>query len=145
MGAKFLDADGKEKNIVMGSYGIGVERIAACFIEQNSDDNGIKWNKELAPFDVHIVGINTHKDIVVSEYCENLYSQLKKENIEVLYDDRDVSPGFKFKDADLIGIPIQLIIGSRSLNDNLVEVKIRVSGEKIMINTEELLDFLKKN
>ena len=145
MGAKFLDADGKEKNIVMGSYGIGVERIAACFIEQNSDDNGIKWNKELAPFDIHIIGINTHKDDVVSEYCENLYSQLKDEKFEVLYDDRDVSPGFKFKDADLIGTPIQLIIGSRSLNDNLIEVKVRITGEKIMVKTDEIIDFIKNN
>ncbi len=145
MGAKFLDTDGKEKSIVMGSYGIGVERIAACFIEQSSDDNGIIWNKELAPFDVHIVGINTHKDQTVSDYCDELYSKFNSENIEVLYDDRDVSPGFKFKDADLIGTPIQIIVGSRSLKEDLVEVKIRKNSEKIMIKTNKILDFIKNN
>lgn len=145
LGAKFLDADGKEKSIVMGSYGIGVERIAACFIEQSSDDNGIIWNKELTPFDVHIIGINNHKDETVKNYCENLYNELQNINYEVLFDDRDVTPGFKFKDADLIGIPIQIIVGSRALNDGKVEVKIRATSEKIMINSNEIINFLKEN
>lgn len=143
LGAKFLDTDGKEKSIVMGSYGIGVERIAACFIEQSSDDNGIIWNKELSPFDLHIIGINTHKDEMVRNFCETLYSDLQKENYEVLFDDRDVTPGFKFKDADLIGIPVQLIIGSRALNEGKVELKIRVTGQKIMINSDDVINFIK--
>lgn len=142
LGAKFLDSDGKEKSIVMGSYGIGVERIAACYIEQYSDDNGIKWNKELCPFDIHIIGINTHKDKTVEEFCSNLLNELSI-NYDVLYDDRDVSPGFKFKDADLIGIPIQLIIGSRGLAENKVEIKIRSTGEKINVDINSLREKIK--
>ncbi len=144
LGAKFLDSDGKEKSIVMGSYGIGVERIAACYIEQNCDDNGIKWNKELCPFDFHIIGINTHKDKEVVEYCNNLYQELS-EKYDVLFDDRDVSPGFKFKDADLIGIPVQIIVGSRGLAENKVEVKFRADGRKELIEVNNLKEFIIKN
>ena len=141
LGAKFLDSDGKEKSIVMGSYGIGVERIAACFIEQNHDENGIKWNKELCPFDIHIIGINTHKDAQVNEFSQNLYTQLNTK-YSVLYDDRDVTPGFKFKDADLIGIPIQVIIGSKGLAENKVEIKLRNTNEKELVDINLLEEFL---
>lgn len=141
LGAKFLDSDGKEKSIVMGSYGIGVERIAACYIEQNSDDNGIQWNRELCPFDIHIIGINLNKDKTVEEFCNNLYSNLSNK-YEVLFDDRDVSPGFKFKDADLIGIPIQIIIGSRGLADNKLEIKLRFENQKENIEIEQLDNYL---
>ncbi|MGQ9799878.1 MAG: proline--tRNA ligase, partial [Ignavibacterium sp.] len=98
MKAFFLDENGKEKPIIMGSYGIGVERVIACFIEQNHDTKGIVWNKTLAPFLVHLISINP-KNENVAKTCENVYNDLMASGFEVLYDDRDASPGFKFNDA----------------------------------------------
>ena len=103
MGAKFIDEKGEEHPIIMGSYGIGVDRVMACFIEQNNDENGIVWNKTLAPFDVHLIALNLKKELVANT-AEKIYSELKSNNLEVLYDDRDAAAGFKFNDADLLGI-----------------------------------------
>jgi prolyl-tRNA synthetase len=122
----------------MGSYGIGVERVLACYIEQNFDDNGIIWDKTLAPFDIHLVGLNM-KSEVVSDKCNELYNQLKRDGYEVLFDDRlDASAGFKFNDADLLGMPIQLVVGERNLKEEMVELKNRRTGEKIKVNFAEL-------
>ncbi|MGB9591377.1 MAG: proline--tRNA ligase, partial [Candidatus Kryptoniota bacterium] len=108
--AVYLDEKGEESPIVMGSYGIGIERIIACHIEQHHDDNGIIWESSIAPFQVHLISVNTENQHV-NEIAEKIYSDLKKLEIDVLFDDRiGLSPGFKFKDADLIGIPIQLIV-----------------------------------
>ena len=103
--ANYLDESGSEKPIVMGSYGIGVERIIACHIEQKHDENGIIWDKSIAPFMVHMISVNMDNKEVVST-SENLFKEISKSGIDVLYDDRQgVSPGFKFKDADLLGMP----------------------------------------
>lgn len=146
LGAKFLDSDGKEKPIIMGSYGIGIERIIASYIEQNHDDKGIIWNKSIAPFLVHILSMAPNKFENVREIGEKLYKELTADNIEVLYDDRDEAPGVKFNDADLLGIPLQLIIGNKGLQNNQLEVKIRRTGERINIALDnyknELLDIL---
>lgn len=144
MGANFLDESGKENPIIMGSYGIGVERVMACYIEQHHDDNGIIWDKTLAPFQIQLISLNMKKPEVV-EASENIYNELTANGIDVLFDDRiDAQAGFKFKDADLLGMPIQVIIGEKKLKDNKVEVKIRKSGERFDLDVNELISNIKK-
>ncbi len=139
MNAKFLDENGKEQPIIMGSYGIGVERVMACYIEQHNDESGLVWDKTLAPFHVHLIGLNMKKDEIV-QTCDKLYIEMNKKGIEVLYDDRvDAQAGFKFKDADLLGIPLQVIVGDKKLKENKVEVKIRKTGERFDVRIGELI------
>jgi prolyl-tRNA synthetase len=140
MGAKFLDQNGKEKPIIMGSYGIGMERIMACFIEQNHDEKGIVWNKALTPFDFHIITIGADKDKAVEELADTTYNSLQHSGYSVLYDDRKASPGFKFKDSELIGVPIHIVIGSKSLQKGEVEVKLRKSGESKVLPVDDLME-----
>ncbi len=142
MKAFFLDENGKEKPIIMGSYGIGVERVIACYIEQNHDTKGIVWNKTLAPFQIHLISINP-KNEKVAQTCEDVYQQLTSAGIEVLYDDRDASPGFKFNDADLLGMPVQVVIGEKKLKAGKVEVKIRRTDERFDVEIENLIEKLK--
>lgn len=130
MNAKFIDEKGEEHPIIMGSYGIGVERIMACFIEQHHDEKGIVWEKPLAPFDVHLIALNLKKESVANE-SEKIYNELQKNGIKVLFDDRDAAAGFKFNDADLLGMPIQIVIGEKKLKDGKCEVKIRKTGERM--------------
>ena len=138
---KFLDQNGKTHPVVMGSYGIGVERIMACYIEQNSDDNGITWEKTLAPFDAHLLGLNVHKSENVKSACDKIYNDLKENGLDLLYDDRKASVGFKFKDADLIGLPYQIVVGDRTLEQDSVELKNRRTGETKSIKLGEIVDF----
>ena len=128
MGANFLDSDGVEKPIVMGCYGIGVGRTAAAAIEQNNDDNGIIWPMPLTPFQVIITAVNP-KDEEIRNASEAIYAELQEKGVEVLLDDRDERPGVKFKDADLLGIPIRLTLGARSLKEGNVELKLRTEKE----------------
>jgi prolyl-tRNA synthetase len=137
MKALFTDENGDEHPIIMGSYGIGVERVMACYIEQNHDANGIIWDKTLAPFDVHLLGLNLKKQEII-DACEKIYTDLNKQGIEVLFDDRDVTAGFKFNDADLLGMPIQVVVGEKKLKENKCEVKIRRTGERFDIELSEL-------
>lgn len=120
MGARVLTADGKEVPIIMGSYGIGVERIITAAIEQNNDADGIIWPKSITPFDV-IVTITNIKDEKLREAGEKLYADLRHTGLEVLLDDRDERAGVKFKDADLIGIPYRITIGKK-IADEAVEL-----------------------
>lgn len=143
MGANFLDENGKENPIIMGSYGIGVERVMACYIEQNHDANGIVWNKLLAPFQVHLLGLNLKKPEIVNT-CENIYKDLREQGIEVLFDDRDVTAGFKFNDADLLGMPIQVVVGEKKLKENKCEVKIRKTGERFDVELSKLINKVKE-
>jgi prolyl-tRNA synthetase len=143
LGVNYLDENGKEHPIVMGSYGIGVERIFACYIEQNYDDKGIIWKKPLAPFDIHLIGLNM-KNALVADTSNKLYEDLQKEGFEVLFDDRnDVSAGVKFNDADLLGMPIQVIAGEKNLKDGKVEVKIRATNDKSIVELSGLVSKLK--
>lgn len=143
MGANFLNENGQAKPIIMGSYGIGVERVLACYIEQNYDEKGIIWKGPLKPFDIHLVGLNMKKELVKKE-SNSIYDQLLAEGYDVLFDDRrDAQAGFKFNDAELIGIPIQVIIGEKNIKEGLVEIKKRESGEKLLIDKEHLLTELK--
>lgn len=140
MGAGFLDEDGKEHPIIMGSYGIGVERVIACYIEQHRDDFGIVWNKTLAPFQIHLLGLNMKKEQVAAA-SEELYSRLTKAGYEVLFDDRqDQQAGFKLKDADLLGMPVQIIIGEKKIAQGLAEVKVRETGERFDIPLADLME-----
>jgi prolyl-tRNA synthetase len=128
MGATFLDEDGKERPIVMGSYGIGLARIAAAAVEQHHDDNGIVWPAAIAPFHVHLVLVRPSDD-VQREVAEELYARLAADGFEVVYDDREMSPGVKFKDADLLGCPAQVVVGKRA-GEGFVELKKRDGGER---------------
>jgi prolyl-tRNA synthetase len=127
MNATFLGEDGKETFIEMGCYGIGVGRTAAAAIEQNFDDSGIIWPMPIAPFHVSLVRLSNDADVVTA--ADALYKDLLSQNIEVLYDDRDERPGVKFKDNDLIGCPVRVTFGGRSLKEGLVELKMRNSAE----------------
>lgn len=139
--AYYLDKEGIEHPIVMGSYGIGVERIAAAYIEQNHDDKGIIWGGEIAPFKIHLICANGQNETLVNE-TDKIYEILCNEKkIDVLYDDRkEVRPGFKFNDADLIGIPIQIIIGEKNFKNGNIEIKIRRTGERILVPQAILFD-----
>jgi len=136
--ANFLDEKGEAKPIIMGSYGIGVERVMACYIEQNFDEKGIIWSKLLSPFDLHLIGLNMKNEMIVSASNE-IYEKLKAAGYDVLFDDRkDFSAGVKFNDADLLGIPIQIIVGEKNLKENKLEVKLRRTGEKFIIDRNQL-------
>lgn len=135
--AFYLDEKGEEHPIVMGSYGIGVERIMACYVEQNHDDKGIIWDKALAPFDIHLIALNMKNETVVST-AEKIYNELNKAGYEVLFDDRDAAAGFKFNDADLLGMPFQIVIGEKKIKDGKCEMKIRRSGERFDVELNEL-------
>jgi prolyl-tRNA synthetase len=140
LNAKFLDENGKEHPIIMGSYGIGIERIVACHIEQSHDGDGIIWDKAIAPFQVHLISVGTKSEQVL-EMSDKLYDLLTDDAIEVLYDDRkETSPGFKFKDADLLGMPYQVIVGERNLAHGKIEIKERRTGERILVEVESVLE-----
>jgi prolyl-tRNA synthetase len=140
--AFYLDANGHEKPIVMGSYGIGPARIAAAAIEQNNDKDGIIWPKAIAPFDVELIPLNM-KDGRTVEVAEDIYKRLNESGIDVLMDDRDERAGVKFKDADLIGIPKQVVIGERNLKEGMVEIRDRRTKEAIKVKPEEVVNRLK--
>jgi prolyl-tRNA synthetase len=128
----------------MGSYGIGVERILACAIEQGHDDNGIVWPAALAPYQVHVIAVNmNNKDIVL--HANQIYRQVQQEGLDALLDDRaSVSPGFKFKDADLLGMPVQVIVGEKGLKNNQIEIKVRKTGERFMVAQDEVVTKVKE-
>lgn len=143
MGATFLDEHGKENPLVMGSYGIGVDRVMACFIEQHHDEKGIVWDATLAPFEIHIIALNMKNQTIV-ETAEKFYQELLAAGFSVLFDDRiDAGAGVKFNDADLLGMPIQIIIGEKKLKEGKVELKVRETGERTDIEIEEYSDFIK--
>ena len=128
VGAVYLDEKGERHPAVMGCYGIGVNRILAASIEQHHDDKGILWPQGIAPFSFMILTLN-EKEPKLREAAEKLYAGLREQGYEVLYDNREERAGVKFKDADLIGIPVQLILGERNLAEGKIEVKFRASGE----------------
>jgi prolyl-tRNA synthetase len=143
MNAGVLNQQGKNQILKMGCYGIGISRIVAAAIEQNSDKNGIIWNDALAPFNVVIVPMNMKKSKRVAELAEKYYAELQAAGIDVLFDDRKERPGIMFADAELLGIPHTLIIGDRSLDNGVVEYKDRKTGEKQEVKVEDMIDFIK--
>jgi prolyl-tRNA synthetase len=143
MGATFLDDQGREKEIVMGCYGIGVGRTVAAAIEQFYDQNGIIFPMPIAPFQVLILPVNIKMGIL-KETAEQLYQTFSENGIEVLYDDREETPGVKFKDADLIGIPLRVTLGEKNLKKGLAEIKKRRTGEILPVKKEEVLSKIKE-
>jgi prolyl-tRNA synthetase len=141
MKATFLDKDGKEKYMIMGCYGIGIGRTAAACIEQNHDDDGIIWPLSIAPYHVIITPVNMN-DEKIATVAEKLYANLEKRGIEVLLDDRDERAGVKFKDADLIGIPLRITLGSKKLSEGTVEVKFRQSKAVTEVALDGVEDFI---
>ena len=139
MGATFLDNNGKERPMIMGCYGIGIGRTAAAAIEQNYDEAGIIWPGPLSPFDCEVLAVNVRKPEVV-EAANLIYGKLKEAGLDVLIDDRDERAGVKFKDADLIGIPLRVVVGERNLADGMVELKERRSGTVRLVKVDEVTD-----
>lgn len=131
LGANFVDRDGKSKPIIMGCYGIGVSRLISAIIEQNRDAEGVVWPNEISPFKVIILALDV-TDRKIRKLSLDVYKELEKNNIETLLDDRDERSGIKFKDADLLGITLQVIIGRESLKNNKIELKIRRNHKKII-------------
>lgn len=137
--ATFQDETGAAHPVIMGSYGIGIERIIACHIEQNHDANGIIWDKAIAPYQVHLIAVS--KSETVTAMAEKIYADLTDDGVEVLFDDRtDTSPGFKFKDADLLGMPFQVIVGEKNLANGKIEVKERKSGERMLVDVATVIE-----
>jgi prolyl-tRNA synthetase len=138
VGLTYLDENGKTRTPVMGSYGIGVGRLMAAVVEQHHDENGIIWPAAVAPFDVHLVSLAKRNDDEVGQQAEALYQQLQAAGFDVLYDDRRESPGVKFADADLIGIPWRVTVSARSLQSGGVEVKRRSKPEREVVALNDL-------
>jgi len=143
MEATFIDSDGKRKYYIMGCYGIGVSRVVAAVIEQSHDENGIIWPLSVAPFQVIILPIDFNNE-KQREISLGIYNELISNNVEVLLDDRDERPGVKFKDADLIGIPIRIIVSEKHVNNNTVGIKLRWEKEEKAINRAEALSYVKE-
>lgn len=139
MNATFLDNQGKAQPLLMGCYGIGVSRTLSAIVEQNNDENGIIWPKSVTPFDLHLITINPKKDDQ-HELADQLYTQLK-ENYDVLYDDRKERAGVKFNDADLIGLPVRVVVGKNAA-EGIVEVKRRDTGESEDVHVDNLINYV---
>jgi prolyl-tRNA synthetase len=129
LGATYLDEDGKEQLIWMGSYGIGPARIAAAAVEQHADEHGISWPKSIAPFDIHLVGLG-RAGSEERELAERLYADLQATGLRIVYDDREeAGPGQKFADAELLGCPLRLTVGRRTAQSGALEAQIRRGRE----------------
>ncbi len=130
--ARYTDENGEQHPMVMGCYGIGVSRVLAAVAEEYHDEHGLAWPAALAPYAVHLIvvpGRGEQANAVVAE-ADRVYDELRARGIDVLYDDRDVSPGVKFADADLVGMPVQLVVGAKGVGRGVVERKVRASGER---------------
>jgi prolyl-tRNA synthetase len=137
LGASFLDSDGERKPVVMGSYGIGVGRLLACIAEEHRDEDGLIWPVSVAPYHVHLVAAEA------GEKADGIYEELRSTGVEVLYDDRRESLGAKFKDADLIGIPLRLTMTPRSLQRGGVEIKARGEAESHIVPIDEVVEIVR--
>jgi prolyl-tRNA synthetase len=140
MGAKFQDKDGKQQAAIMGCYGIGISRTLMASVEQHSNENGIVWPEEIAPFKVHIIPVNTKDETQVS-IANEIYTNLKKSGVEVLIDDRNERAGSKFKDADLIGIPKRVIVGKKA-SEGIIEFMDRNVEGKQEVKVEDIYNLI---
>jgi prolyl-tRNA synthetase len=139
---KYKDENGEDKLVFMGSYGIGISRLMGAVVELNNDEKGILWPEAVAPFTVHLLVLN--QEVSIKNQANKIYNDLLKQGIEVLYDDRDVSAGEKFADADLIGIPYRVVVSEKSLKAGGVEVKKRSEEKGILVDTKKLVEIVKK-
>ena len=142
LGAVYLDENGAQKPMIMGCYGIGVSRLIAAVIEVNNDPGGIIWPQGIAPFDVEILPLQ--QDEGTMALAKSYYDDLKAAGLDVLMDDREESPGRKFNDADLIGIPLRVILGKRMLANNQVEIKLRRTGQVIVVDKNHVKEEIQK-
>ncbi len=143
-GFKYTNENGKQKEVIMGCYGIGPSRLMATIVEVHNDEKGIIWPKEVAPFLVHLLYLKSAKE-KVKKTAEDLYKKLSQTDIGVLFDDReDVGAGTKFVDADLIGCPIRIVISEKTVNQSKVEVKKRNSNKMILVNIKDVVENIKK-
>ncbi|MGB9808997.1 MAG: His/Gly/Thr/Pro-type tRNA ligase C-terminal domain-containing protein, partial [Caldanaerobacter sp.] len=142
LGATYMDEEGNEKPIVMGCYGIGINRTVAAIIEQHHDEKGIIWPMSVAPYHVIIVPVNV-SDEEQKRVAEDIYARLLEERVEVLIDDRDVRAGVKFNDADLIGIPIRVTVGKK-VKEGIVEIKLRDKEEIEEVRVEKVVGRIKE-
>ena len=140
-----LRIQGEDQDIhpEMGCYGIGASRIVAASIEQNHDDKGIIWPKSLAPFEVAIVEVNPKKKVEITNRCLEIYNSFKENDIDVLWDNRDKRPGVKFTDMEVIGIPITIIIGERTLETGEIELKERKDEKPKLVSHQDLISIVK--
>ncbi|MEN6467424.1 MAG: proline--tRNA ligase [Smithella sp.] len=143
MKAAYLDRDGKEKTMIMGCYGIGIGRTVAACIEQNFDQNGMIWPMPLAPYTVIVTPVNINESDVMKA-AEDIYAELQASGVEVILDDRDERAGVKFKDADLIGIPLRIVVGPKNLKQGQVELKMRRTGESRLYATQDIVSEVRK-
>ena len=139
MGATFMDEDGTEKPLIMGCYGVGVSRTLAAVVEQHNDENGIVWPVSVAPYEVAVVPLDVHDELVWPA-AEKVAGQLAEAGIEVVIDDRKERPGVKFADNDLMGFPYQLVFGKRAVKGGNCELKDRASGERVEVSIDEVAD-----
>jgi prolyl-tRNA synthetase len=143
LGAYYLGEDGERHPIVMGSYGIGVGRNLACVVEAHHDEKGIVWPEEVAPYAAHLVAIGANRDPAVAELAERLHALAADAGRDILYDDRDESPGVKFTDAELLGMPWILTVSPRSIAAGGVEVTNRATGERSTVPVETVEGYLR--
>ncbi len=142
--ALFIDEAGKRKPAIMGCYGIGVNRVMAAIVEEHHDEKGICWPRAVAPYEIHLITVNESDGNSCNE-ARKFYELLLKEKFEVLYDNRNERAGVKFNDADLVGIPVQVIFGEKNLKQGKVDVKLRKEGKSELVNLTEALTYLKQN
>jgi prolyl-tRNA synthetase len=140
--ATFPDANGESHAIMMGCYGIGIGRLLAASIEQHNDENGILFPKPIAPYDVHLLGLNMQNDDVI-EAADALYEELNSSGLSTLFDDRSDTAGVKFNDADLLGLPVRVVVSPRNMKQGVVEIKERSSNDAITIPTEEAVEVIR--
>ena len=143
LGLMFKDESGKETPVILGSYGIGITRLMGTIVEVLSDEKGIVWPEEIAPFQVHLVSISSGNEDVVKE-ADRVYDLLKENGIEVLYDDRDARAGEKFADSDLIGIPTRLVVSEKTMSQGGIERVERASGTTGFVSDSEVVQSLQK-
>jgi prolyl-tRNA synthetase len=136
--ANFLDEKEQRHPLIMGCYGIGVNRIVAGLAETRRDENGLIWPMSIAPYEVELIPLNV-TDPTVMEAAERIYAGLEEQGIEVLMDDRDARPGFKFKDADLIGLPLRIVVGGKGLKDGVAEVKGRMEEKPTLVKLDAVV------
>ncbi|MBU3925700.1 prolyl-tRNA synthetase, partial [Patescibacteria group bacterium] len=140
-GLKFTDKDGSQKDVVMGCYGLGLTRLLGIIAEINNDDKGIIWPKSVAPFAIHLIVLSNESKI--KNYADDLYKELQKAGIEILYDDREgLTAGEKFADADLIGIPCRVVVSEKTVAENKIEIKMRNEEKVELIDKEKISKYL---
>lgn len=145
LGLYFMDERGEKKPVILGSYGIGITRLMGVIVEKFADEKGIVWPESVAPYNAHLVRINgKNGEQNIEKIAEEVYQKMRSAGVEVLFDDREASPGQKFADADLLGIPLRVVVSERSLESGGVEIKKRTEGKSTIVSTETLLTALRE-